>query len=85
MATYIGDGNPDGVSFGTATTEKISFYGVTPIVQRVGAAQAAVTTTGSTSTSPFGFSAAAQGDAIVALVNELRATLIAFGLISGAA
>lgn len=34
MATYIGDGNPDGVSFGTSATEKISFFGVTPVVQQ---------------------------------------------------
>lgn len=30
---YIGNGNPDGTSLGSSTTEKISFYGVTPIVQ----------------------------------------------------
>lgn len=29
----IGDGNDDGTTFGASTTEKISFYGVTPIVQ----------------------------------------------------
>lgn len=29
----IGDGNPDGCSFGGATTDLISFYGKTPIAQ----------------------------------------------------
>lgn len=29
----LGDGNVDGVSLGAAATEKISFYGVTPVVQ----------------------------------------------------
>lgn len=33
VGEYIGNGNPDGTSLGGATTEKISFYGVTPIVQ----------------------------------------------------
>ena len=31
---------PDGATMGATTTDKISFYGVTPIVQRSGAAQA---------------------------------------------
>jgi hypothetical protein len=30
---YVGDNGPDGVCLGTATTEKIGFYGKTPIVQ----------------------------------------------------
>ena len=29
----IGSGKPDGASFGKSTTEKISFYAVTPVVQ----------------------------------------------------
>lgn len=33
VGEYIGNGNPDGTSFGSATTEKISFYGVTPVDQ----------------------------------------------------
>lgn len=44
---YLGGGNDDGTSFGAATTEKISFYGVTPIVQ---ATVAATTTTTATTT-----------------------------------
>ena len=30
---YIGDNGPDGASLGTSATEKISFYGATPIVK----------------------------------------------------
>ena len=30
---YIGDNGPDGASFGTSATEKISFYGATTIVK----------------------------------------------------
>jgi hypothetical protein len=37
---YLGNGNPDGQSLGSATTEKVSLYGVTPITQRAAAAQA---------------------------------------------
>jgi len=40
VGSYLGDGNPDGVSFGTAVTEKISFFGVTPVVQQAHIADA---------------------------------------------
>lgn len=74
-----------GTKIGTAITEKIGFYGVTPIAQRAGAAQAAVATTGATNITPFGYTTAAQADAIVTLVNELRAWAVAQGFIKGAA
>lgn len=61
------------------------FYGTTPIAQRAGAAQAAVTTTASQTTTPYGFSTSTQADAIVTLVNELRASMVALGLIKGSA
>lgn len=81
----IGNGAPDGTTLGRAITEKISVYGVTPVTQRAGAAQAAVATTGATNATPYGFTTAAQADAIVTLVNELRAALVAVGVIKGAA
>lgn len=74
-----------GTQIGTATSQKLGFLGATPIIQRAGAAQAAVVTTATTQSSPYGFATQAQGDAIVTLVNELRAALVAFGLIKGAA
>ena len=42
IINYIGNNNPDGMSLGSATTDLISFYGYTPIVQRTGAAQGKV-------------------------------------------
>lgn len=45
--TYIGDSNPDGMQMGLATTDKVGFYGTTPIVQ---ASVAATTTTTATTT-----------------------------------
>lgn len=38
---YLGNGNPDGSSFGQSATELISFYGTTPVAQRAAAVQAA--------------------------------------------
>lgn len=76
-----------GTQIGTATSQKLAFYSTTPIVQRSGAAQAAVTTTPAVSTTSniWGFSTSTQADAIVALTNEIRAALVALGLIKGAA
>lgn len=90
-ALTIGDskniafGTTTGTSLGTAVGQKVSVYGVTPIVQRSGAAQVAVATTSSTQTTPWGFASQAQADSIITLVNELRASLVAFGVIKGAA
>lgn len=78
-------GTTTGSKIGTATTEKLAFHNSTPVVQRSGAAQAAVTTTASTQTTPWGFATQAQADGIVTLVNEIRATLVEKGLMKGAA
>ena len=75
----------NGSSFGGAAAQKTSFHGVTPVIQRAGLAQAVVVTTAATQTTPFGFATGAQADAIVTLVNELRAALVAKGIITGAA
>jgi hypothetical protein len=74
-----------GTKVGTATSQLLGFYNATPIAQRAGAAQAAVVTTASTQTTPFGYATQAQADALVTLVNELRAWAVAQGFIKGAA
>jgi hypothetical protein len=74
-----------GTKIGTATTEKLAFHNSTPVIQRAGVAQAAVATTAATNVTPYGFTTAAQADAIVTLVNELRAALVEKGLIKGSA
>jgi len=38
--TYISDYNPDGTSFGQAAADKISFHGVTTVVQQSAIADA---------------------------------------------
>jgi hypothetical protein len=78
-------GSTTGSQIGTATTQKLGFHGSTPVVQRSGAAQVAVATTTATQTTPWGFSTQAQANAIVTLVNELQAALVAKGIIKGSA
>jgi hypothetical protein len=74
-----------GTKIATATGQKLAFHNATPVIQRVGAAQAAAATTAATNVAPFGYTTAAQADAIVTLVNEIRAALVEKGLIKGAA
>jgi hypothetical protein len=81
---YLGNKSPDGTVVGQSTADLVAFHGSTPVDQRSGAAQAAVATTGATNSSPYGFTTAAQADAIVTLVNELRAALVEKGFIAGA-
>lgn len=81
---YLGDYNPDGSCMGRAASDKIGFYGITPIIQRTGAAQGTFTTTMTQSTG-YGFLTSTAADAAVALLLEIRLTLIAYGFMSGAA
>lgn len=82
---YLNPKLSDGFSLGQSTSDLISFYGVTPIAQSSGAAQAAVGTTPATSSTPVGYTTTTQANAIVALVNEIRRVLVAYGLMKGAA
>jgi hypothetical protein len=78
----LSDGNPDGTVLGQSASDLISFYNVPPVAQRRGASQAAVPTTAPTNAMPFGFSEE-QAQAIITLLNEVRATLVCAGLMKG--
>ncbi len=84
VGLQLSDGNDDGTSLGQSTSDKVSLYGVTPIVQRAGASQAAMSTTMTQSTG-WGFATSTAADAAVALLLELRAALVALGAIKGSA
>ena len=77
------DNNSAGTHMGQTATDKIAFYGATPVVQRAAGSGAAVTTTASTTTSPAGYATTTQANAIVTLLNEVRATLVGLGLMVG--
>lgn len=72
-----------GSKIGLSASEKLSFHGQTPVAQRSGASQAAVATTAATQTTPWGYTTQAQADGIITLLNELRASLVAKGIIKG--
>jgi hypothetical protein len=73
----------DGIQIGASAAELVGLHGSAPSAQRSGAAQAAVAATGSSNSSPYGYTTAAQADAIVTLLNEIRAALVAKGIIKG--
>lgn len=86
----LGDGNPSGTRLGRdATTEKVGFFGATPVVQPTSASQAKVTATATTAMSTtltisaantskvFGFSSSTVGKEIVKSVSEQQVDLAA--------
>lgn len=77
MPTYerVDYGSPDGSQWGGSSTDKIAFYGTTPIVQRSGAAQA-------TSLVGTASSTAVATDVKAAII-EIMNTLQAVGLWKG--
>lgn len=75
----------DGTKVGSATSDKLGFYGLsTPIVCPT-MSNAAVATTSTTVmttyVSSFGFSTSTATLAVVNLLNEIRAKLVALGLV----
>lgn len=74
---YLGSGSDDGTQLGRSITDKVGLYGVTPIAQRAGAAQA---------TSLVGTASSTAVDtALKAAVIEIMNTLTAIGAWKGAA
>jgi len=79
MPTYerLDYDSPDGCLIGGSASDKVAFFGTTPITQRAGTAQA---------TTIWGTSATTSLDtARVAVIAEMANTLIAVGLWKGSA
>ena len=73
----LGQGSPNQI--GTAATSLVGFYGATPIVQRT-KATAVATTAATSTTNAYGYTTAAQADAIVTAVNAIIVNLTDLGL-----
>lgn len=94
-ATRVGmPGGTGGQTFGNATTDLISFYGVTPVVQPAATAQSAVATAAITTlaTTPTATDIATIVNALIVRVEAVRVLtaqqrtdLISLGLIKGSA
>lgn len=80
---YVGSGSSGGTVLGHSSTELIGFYGVTtPIAQRSGSSQSALTLTTATG-GGYGFITATAFNAFTAQLEELRASMVALGLLAG--
>lgn len=86
----LSDQNSQGTVLGFNASDLISFYGAAPIAQPSSAAAAAVLNTATAAAisttagiTVWGYSSAAQANAIITLANELRTELINLGLIKG--
>jgi hypothetical protein len=79
----LSDANTGGTGLGQSTADTISFYGVTPIAQRSGSTQSALTVTATTASGVFGFTTTTLFSAAMAQLEEIRATLVALGLMHG--
>lgn len=64
----LGDATPDGTRMGQSATDKISFYGATPIVQRSSSLQ---TTSNVVTSASFGTLQVAQVQEILNILNTL--------------
>lgn len=73
------DARTDGTNLGQSSTDLVGFWGVAPVAQPAASVAPAVATTAAVSTGHYGFTAA-QANAIVALVNRLRAMGVTAGL-----
>lgn len=79
--TNLHDGSDDGVQYGIDSTQKIGFFGATPVVRPTTATAVATTavtavattasTNGTTNNGLFGYTTSTQANAIVTAINSL--------------
>lgn len=80
-STTTGTSSPWGG--GASATSTVGFYGVTPIVQPTNANQAALTSTTATATGGFSFTTSTAFSAMLAQLENIRASLVLLGLLKG--
>ena len=78
---YVDHGNDDGANFGRSDG-KIGFYGLAAPIVKPSFSNVAITTTLMTTATPWGFASSVNAEAMKDLLNEIRAKLVAFGLIT---
>lgn len=81
-ARQLSDKSPDGTSLGQSTTDKISFFGVTTVVQQTGFAAATVAKT--TTTTATTTALQTDVDALRVAMLLVRTALVNLGAITAA-
>lgn len=84
MATYdyVGNGTPDGSVFGASGTEKISFYGRTPIVIATKPTALGTVVFSAAATGMWAFSSSTVARAAMSRIDSLGTKLYNLGLLS---
>ena len=79
--TQVFDNCPDGGQFGNTSTQKIAFYGATPIA-RLGVSTAISTTAFISTSGIYGFATSTEGLQVSNAVSTLTYALVQLGLIT---
>jgi hypothetical protein len=82
MATYkyLGDYGSDGTIMGRASTDKIGFYGATPVTKPSVDASTITTAAITTTTNNYGFANTTQANDLTSVVDSIRTALSSLGL-----
>ena len=81
MPEYVDYGSPDGAVFGRVSTEKIAFYGGTPLAKQ--SINSAISTTASISTAGvYGFASSTEALQVVNAVSTMAFALKQLGLVA---
>lgn len=87
IGKQLSNGNPDGTSLGQSSSDKISFYGVTPVDQPAALTAQVTTITHTapgtpdyaiqnlTTSTPYGFVTADEGNTVLKVIANLQARL----------
>ncbi len=78
LPSAVGFGNDNGDNLSGASDVLVGFYGIAPVAQQAIGATAG--TTAATSTTPWGFATSTQANAVITLVEAIRAGNILVGL-----
>lgn len=84
IGKQLSDGNPDGTALGQGASDKISVYGVDPVVQQTAPAAVSASSVVQVSAGGFGFETSTQGNALIEAVNSMRTALVNFGIVVSA-
>lgn len=79
---YLGDAAPDGVCLGRSATDKVAFYGATPVVRPVVSDTAVTTAIITTTTNNYGFADTTQGTDLCTIVGQIRTALTNLGIVT---
>lgn len=81
QVVYLSDGCPDGINFGRSD-DKIGFYGLTTPIAQQDFTTPEITSSISMTSTNWGFVDSTAATNIIALVNEIRAKLVALNLVA---